>query len=70
MSELSVPRSRRQPHPSPLALSSAVGSAGLATARISRTVVAVATGERDSEGFPVCNEDTIGSLYTDEFEVV
>jgi len=30
----------------------------------------VATEERDSEGFPVCNEDSVGSLYTDEFEVV
>ena len=25
--------------------------------------------QRDDEGFPVCNEDRDGDLYTDEFEV-
>jgi hypothetical protein len=29
----------------------------------------VSNGDRDSEGFPLINDDTIGTLYTDEYGV-
>lgn len=29
----------------------------------------MSNGERDADGFPVITDDTIGTLYTDEFGV-